>query len=1342
MFGEHRTPQEIKQQLLEYYAKQQSKQPKVAESATAREETKPVVEGSSGGDEQKQVAEQKPAQNFGQEVEQPPVQKPKQEPVAKQENAENVAQHAKKAWDLFQYENGQISDVIEYVNDNIPKSETTQALYDAIDKYEQEDEDDRNLWGRRGDLEPYRDAILDELERLSKQVVEQQPQQQQPIQNGVANAKEYYSHESGEFTSLPEGVKIVGQTSSGIFLSVDGEGDAIIANPYTDKEGKKVNRENSRVTYSIDLKKGQETEAEKLGYEVEPAQDGYAPARVVIGGVEDRLDEAVALFRTLNKEKKVENTLSSEKKELNLPKENVASGTAVPIFANKSAEEIRFVEDFEPLVGKWMQFGNAQPFVIDSIDKSNHSYYIRIFDNGTIKKWNWRWSAIDVDSIKTLHFVDDPTIAGNETDRIDEQRTILNEIVQRALHEKSIVGTILSRDNEVQAGALNPLIDKVVAEMFEQHPEFAKSYFDDAQFGADFREKVLKEVQNKVAKRQKQTKKDVKDDAIANEKHLTERADLDNVLLKYATTPRQIELVKDSIDALNTMLKEFTIHSKRGVWEKALKDKQALLEQLEAQQAKLNQLEAELKAADEAEAKKQSSSTLLDDFLKENLSEEEFKEAQDLIGDIQDFLNSKFTKQINGDELDSDTFRSASKLTILLLKGGLRKFSDFCKLMIGKFGDKIRGSLRSLYLSAKASAEAKSFRKELDTEDEVYDFDVENFDIAKYETEKPLQNEKRTVSLQVNKGASADEQKEQQRQIDFINAYEYNGKKGVEAVIDWYIDKNGNKLDPDELRHIFGNAGYDGTNVSQFKAIEGQIRNALYDEMLRRAVASGNKSVVFVSGCAGSGKSSSLRNNPKVAQIAEQAGVAYDAPLASWASIEKVIQIAKDAGIPQENITVIQVYSDVETNFQNTLERGINTGRVLSLQYFIGSFTDGKGKLQALQDNPPQAQVICIDNRNNNGGQIVDIEEAKAVFDYDITDEQIDNLLTQIENYVERAENGKGSPDQGGLTANQLATIADGLSEVVQGRPELAIQRAGELGKRIQAIVLGEQSVGGRLGLLEIPESSTAEHIRHDGRGSGSGSETLGQKVAIPETEDAAREWFEQHKGAKLVDKYGNTYFIKGYDPAVYRVELVVKSAKSDKSSKQLQPVERFARLMNAREARLVDSLDRHDNPQTEQPAAEVSEVQFDELDYDADNLTEEQAFARDAVIEVLLHNAKKAGIEIEFDADERELETNVELMTTAMRAQRIKELQPISIVPHSMNKEQLEERYKALSPVEKDGKQIQFFNTAFKKIYKDGGLFAQIVPQLEDIFRQSEFANSEADNLAGAPRKDGRNNT
>ena len=93
--------------------------------------------------------------------------------------------------------------------------------------------------------------------------------------------------------------------------------------------------------------------------------------------------------------------------------------------------------------------------------------------------------------------------------------------------------------------------------------------------------------------------------------------------------------------------------------------------------------------------------------------------------------------------------------------------------------------------------------------------------------------------------------------------------------------------------------------------------------------------------------------------------------------------------------------------------------------------TDGKGKLQALQDNLPQAQVICIDNRNNNGGQIVDIEEAKAVFDYDITDEQLDNLLTQIENYVERAEFDELDYDADNLTEEQ-AFARDAVIEVLQ----------------------------------------------------------------------------------------------------------------------------------------------------------------------------------------------------------------------------------------------------------------------------------------------------------------------
>ena len=55
-----------------------------------------------------------------------------------------------------------IRDVAEYIEDNMPQNTTTKTLFDAIDKWRAEEEEDRLLYGERGDLEPFEDAILNE----------------------------------------------------------------------------------------------------------------------------------------------------------------------------------------------------------------------------------------------------------------------------------------------------------------------------------------------------------------------------------------------------------------------------------------------------------------------------------------------------------------------------------------------------------------------------------------------------------------------------------------------------------------------------------------------------------------------------------------------------------------------------------------------------------------------------------------------------------------------------------------------------------------------------------------------------------------------------------------------------------------------------------------------------------------------------------------------------------------------------------------------------------------------------------------------------------------------------
>ena len=89
-------------------------------------------------------------------------------------------------------------------------------------------------------------------------------------------------------------------------------------------------------------------------------------------------------------------------------------------------------------------------------------------------------------------------------------------------------------------------------------------------------------------------------------------------------------------------------------------------------------------------------------------------------------------------------------------------------------------------------------------------------------------------------------------------------------------------------------------------------------------------------------------------------------------------------------------------------------------------------------------------------------------------------------------------------------------------------------------------------------------------------------------------------------------------------------------------------------------------------------------------------------------------------------------------RADAIEALIPISIVGHNKTKEELREAFKALRPVVKDGNLIQFYRSAFGKVFKGKGLIIKIIPQLSNILEQSVLAYSEADNLGGTMRPDG----
>lgn len=141
------------------------------------------------------------------------------------------------------------------------------------------------------------------------------------------------------------------------------------------------------------------------------------------------------------------------------------------------------------------------------------------------------------------------------------------------------------------------------------------------------------------------------------------------------------------------------------------------------------------------------------------------------------------------------------------------------------------------------------------------------------------------------------------------------------------------------------------------------------------------------------------------------------------------------------------------------------------------------------------------------------------------------------------------------------------------------------------------------------------------------------------------------------------------------------------------------------------------------------------------DNTTEARQLATEAALTAI----QNSGIEVVEATDEmvEEMleEQGVEQISVSeakRRADEIKALPPIEIEGNTKTKEELREDYENLPDVKKKGKIIQFYHSAFKKIYKQGGLFAQIIPQLDKILEQSVLAYLGKDNRGGVVRPDG----
>lgn len=104
---------------------------------------------------------------------------------------------------------------------------------------------------------------------------------------------------------------------------------------------------------------------------------------------------------------------------------------------------------------------------------------------------------------------------------------------------------------------------------------------------------------------------------------------------------------------------------------------------------------------------------------------------------------------------------------------------------------------------------------------------------------------------------------------------------------------------------------------------------------------------------------------------------------------------------------------------------------------------------------------------------MVDVSEAIRTFDYNISEDQLNQLLDILEYYVTKSETNNG-----GFTKDRLAVIGDKLSEAISVRLGMDISRAKALDRRIQEYVHGAGVRRGGLDVLGAPEPSGAEPVR------------------------------------------------------------------------------------------------------------------------------------------------------------------------------------------------------------------------------------------------------------------------
>lgn len=218
----------------------------------------------------------------------------------------------------------------------------------------------------------------------------------------------------------------------------------------------------------------------------------------------------------------------------------------------------------------------------------------------------------------------------------------------------------------------------------------------------------------------------------------------------------------------------------------------------------------------------------------------------------------------------------------------------------------------------------------------------------------------------------------------------------LDSLANSYLMKSGNILDPDNVREELKSIGYNGLNVTNYILASRQIDSLVLIKLIDRAEAAGNKTIFFMMGSTAAGKSTALRNNPKLKELVNSAGLVYDGAFISLPSFEGRLKMVQDRGF---KASIIFVHNDPETGFTNMINRLIRSNRAMSYHFYVYCYPLFQGRIAYLQKEQPDITLYCLDNSHNQGGTRVSIEEAMT-WDYTITEEMKQTLQDIMQKFI------------------------------------------------------------------------------------------------------------------------------------------------------------------------------------------------------------------------------------------------------------------------------------------------------------------------------------------------------